>query len=677
MVPPDGARTKRIPSLSWNSVVDSDDQPTPASTDAPAVLEEPITLAPLALDLSSPAAAAAAPVIEAPIAFEPLHLGSSEELGMTTSPGLAPPAAPPIPASPVPASFTDEAITIRTTPPAVIVPALGDVTSGPDRVVPDPAPPPAPMPAAAPPPAPVHASTQAQASEPAPAPDSASDSTVASIQVPPVTEALPQIREATPVVAHVAPLLPSVAPAVPRAAVAASFEFEPASVASAPVRQPQRRSGGRALKLMATLVVLGGLVAAGVVFGQPYLFPGEWDSATARYAEAVEIGREVEFAESLAIVAEPTDDFDSRLGAQLAPLPADELVRWRALGLLSGTVDDAAIARQLAGWQDALYSTADGQVYHDLGAAGAELDARLVQEMTAASLDQQFSWSAGQAQRTLDAAAATSAEVLRQSRALQQSSAFDAELPPVPSEAAATLPPVVAYRLLAPHVFAEFDASIGPDDGTNPLAGLGANGPGLLGRETSVVAAGSDPNASDAAGLAQDRSFWYLVFAAYLDAGTAHLASEAVVESSLTVAPLGATECVSATFSGGGVDQTATLRSALTAWAAAAPAEMSSSFQVLPDGALQLVSCDPGAGFDVAARPDVAQELIAWRTAKLATEEAIAAVGGGEAELADAWNFVQTSPVAFDLMALPASSTPAEIAATARTSFNALFVPAG
>jgi hypothetical protein len=335
---------------------------------------------------------------------------------------------------------------------------------------------------------------------------------------------------------------------------------------------------------------------------------------------------------------------------------------------VSGLVDDSTLTRQLAGWQDALYSTSDGQVYHDLGVAGPELDAQLVREMTAASLDQEFDWSSAQPERTLDAAAATSAEVLRQSRALQQSSAFDAEVAPVPSELVGPLPAITGYRMLAPHVFAEFDTPLPRTAQTNPLAGVGPAGPGLFGDGESGAA---DP------AVAMDRSFWYLVFAGYLDARTAYSASEAVVESSLTWAERDGVQCASATFSGGGVEQTATMRWVLTAWAASAPAEMSSSFQVLPDGSLQLVSCDPGAGFDAGTRTGIARELIAWRSAELATIEAVRAGGGGEAELSGAWALVQAAPVATDLMDLPATATPAELAVAAREGVGALLGAAG
>ena len=209
--------------------------------------------------------------------------------------------------------------------------------------------------------------------------------------------------------------------------------------------------------------MLGGLVAAGIVFGQAYLFPGEWDDATAPYAEAVETASEVEFAEPLSIVAEPTADFATRLQTQFASIPPEELAQWRALGLASGVVDDTTIAQQLSGWQDAVYSTVDGQVYHDIGVAGPELDAQLTQEMAAASLDQQFGWSVEQNARALDAAAATSAEVLRQARTVQQASSFAGPVPVVPSENADVMPPVVGYRMLAPHVFAEFESTLAAD----------------------------------------------------------------------------------------------------------------------------------------------------------------------------------------------------------------------
>ena len=620
MVPSDGARPTRIPTLSWDSVVD-----TPEAGAAP---PEPSAV-------SAPS--------EPDVVFEPLLLGSPVESSLELDPAPAPPLllAAAAPRSEVAAAanlYLAEPATIPTTPPAVIVPALGDVTSGPTLV----------------------ASVAAAA---------------------PVIDALPVIQQATTVEAEapILPLAPVYTP-TPRPAAASPFEFDPASVAPTPKPRSARRKKRGGLKLFATLVVLGGLVAAGVVYGQPYLFPGDRDDTTAPYAQAVETSRGVDFVEPLAVVAEPSAQFATRLQTQLALVTPDELARWRALGLASGVVDDATLAAQLSGWQDVVYSATDGQVYHDLGVTGAALDAQLVEALAAASLDQEFGWSVDQPQRTLDAAAATSAEVLRQARAVQQSSAFSMSTDSVPAGMAGALPAVIGYRTLAPHVFAEFDASIEPGERSNQLAGLGTAGPGILGRDATGVATGPtmlDGDTLVSSPVAKDRSFWYLVFAGYLDSRTAYVASEAVVESALTGAARGATQCVSATFSGSGVDQTETLRTALTSWAATAPAEMASSFQVLPDGTLQLVSCDPGVGFLNAARPDVARELLSWRAAELATMEAVRVGGGGEAELAEASAFVDASPVALDLMTLPPTATPAEIATAARVAVNSLFTPAG
>jgi len=96
-----------------------------------------------------------------------------------------------------------------------------------------------------------------------------------------------------------------------------------------------------------------------------------------------------------------------------------------------------------------------------------------------------------------------------------------------------------------------------------------------------------------------------------------------------------------------------------------------------PDGTLQLVSCDPGAGFDAGTRPGVARELVSWRLAELITNVAVTLVGGGDAEFADAWAFVRASAMPLELMTLPATTSPADMVVAARAGFDALIAPAG
>jgi len=528
---------------------------------------------------------------------------------------------------PVASLDSDIAPVIRTTPPAVIVPALGDVTSGPETLTP------------------------------------AED-----------TDSVPAIREATPVTPQNEPALPSVQAPVPIPASAAPYEFE-SQPASASTRSA-RRGKHRASKLLVTLVVLGGLVAAAVVFGEPYLFPSDWNAATEPYAEAVEESRGVEFVEPLTISGEPSVDFTDRMRREVAGDVADQLPSWRALGLAVGDLDDQTLAERLAGWQDALYAASDGQVYHDQGAAGPDLDAQLTRAMAAASLDQEFRWSSDQPQRSLDAAAATSAEVLAQSRRIQIASTYDAELATVAPASVDELPAIVGYRMLAPRVFAEFVAPESSEP--NPLDGLDTAGPGRFGSDTPTPAV--EPNLIQGdvlttSPVAMDRSFWFLVFGSFLDAPTAFAASEAVVENSITGAVRGETPCVYATFSGTAVQSTDTLRSALQAWSNDAPAEFASSFSVLPDGSLQLSSCDPGAAFASPVRPGVVRELVAWRAAELATYDAVTAAGGSDADVDGVWGLIGASDVPLSVAALPASTSPAEIAAAARTQVATVYTP--
>ncbi len=614
MAPPDGNRSPRIPTLSWNSLIDSDD-----GADA---VE------------SGSAGPSESPDVEPPIVFEHLSLGLS---GPTTVPSVSSPApvvsVPSVRAAPVgeevpaPSVGRDDNVTVRTAPPAVIVPVLGDVTSGPELIAPAPA-----------------------------------------------TTVLPEIQEATPVGA-ISPLLPSIPAPATRAVAAAPFEFDRASVVAPLITQPQHRKKRGGLKLVVTLVVLGGLVGAGVVFGQPYLFPGDFDDATAPYAEAVEAVRGVDFVEPMVITAEPTAQFTGRLQTQLASTSPEELAEWRALGLANGVVDDDTLAEQLAGWQDSLYSTDDGLVYHDIGVAGAELDAELVQTMAAVSLDQEFGWSADQTGRTLDAAAATSAEVISQAREVQAGSEFTGEVDSVPTDQVGALPPVIGYRLLAPHVFADFTTNQTP----NPLLGLGPLGPGPLGHAVPVVAGAPSMLDGDVvvdSPAARDRSFWFLVFGGFLDGPTAFAASEAIVENSLTHAVRGTTACVYSTFSGGGVEQTDILRSALVAWTEAAPAEFTSAFTPLPDGSLQLSSCDPGVGFTGSVRSGVAAELMAWRAVELATYEAVTVGGGDDSVFANVWGLIGASNAPLEVSALSAGTSPSDIARAARDAVATLYGPA-
>lgn len=597
MAPPDGDRSKRLPTLSWESVVSDTD-----------VVER----------LPSPDVEPASPVVPAPRAFTPVVEPDVFE----------------------PIVFV----------PAVIRPVIAAV--GPERDA-----------------EPISSIDDVGGAEPLDA-------------LPPIVEATPSVDITTTLAAlqapattsGVGPLLPSVPqPALRPAPVAGDVDEMPVAVV-APTRRGKKRPR-RVLKLLITMVILGGLVAGGVVFGKPYLFPGGWDAGAEAYGKAVETARGVEFSEPPSVIVEPTADFDARSSRELLGSWSSDQPMWRALGLSNGAVDEQTVSALFVDWRDAAYSTDDGQVYLDDAPVGPELDADTMLAMAAASLDQEFGWSVDQPTRTLDGMASTSAEVLRQSRAILQDSPFAAPLDAPSLAVLSYAPPVLGYRSLATELFAEFDNA--RTEGQNPLVELDQNGPGALRSVSTTAATGPVLVGGDVALTAPrqlDRSFWYLALAGYVDMPTAHTASEAIVENSVVTADRAGIECVYATFAGGDLIQTDALRTALQAWSASAPVEYASSFSVLDDGSLQLVSCDPGVGFDGNSRFGVARELAAWRLAELATIEHVRAAGlDGTA----AWDLVSASNAIADLVALPADTPAAEMAATARASVASALTPAG
>ena len=209
---------------------------------------------------------------------------------------------------------------------------------------------------------------------------------------------------------------------------------------------------------------------------------------------------------------------------------------WRALGLATGEVTEAGMAELLAGWEPAMYSTVDGQIYHDDALATPALEAELTAAMATAWLDQEFGWAIGQDERTLDGAAMTSAEVIAQSTAIAAASEYDTALASPPTGPLLYLPAVTSYETLAPAMYAALLAPVA-DGATNPLGALdapAATWAGGLATEVLELASAATLAAGDVAvgsPAAMDRSFWYLVFASFLDAPTAYAASESIVES--------------------------------------------------------------------------------------------------------------------------------------------------
>ncbi len=675
MSPPDDDRSNPLPTLSWNSIVDDDRSTSDGAVD---------TVSPLAPSGGDP---------------EPVRVTMSLRLDEA-------PDAPPVPLPPM---------TGATPPPP-----------------PPPAPPGAPSAVLASTPTigdvePLqHAGQAAEPADPSsPAPDLSAFKLTMSplvvadeavepsgyVPIEPVGDfVLPPIREATPVEPYqpevAVPALatdPSGAGAADTSATTAVQVVDASSAApvitlpaaqpdqsSRPVaamsplaievpqsRKPAKRRKRAGLRLVVAFVILAGIVAAAIVYGRPYLFQDDWQSNAKPYAVAVQDVTGVDFAEPVSVIAEPTASYQTGATAQLAGDWQAQLPLWRALGLASGDVTEATLDELLAAWQPAMYSTADGQIHHDEALVGADLDAALTVEMATAQLDQQYGWAIGQPERTLDDAALTSANVLAQSLAIQRQTEFDTPIETASTGPLAYLPAVIAYEVLAPSMYAPLLTPVAPDS-DNPLADLGTGGPGPLAPDAPKLAGTPtliDGDVIVATPTTEDRSFWYLVFAGYLDAPTSFAASEAVIENALTVVERSGTTCAYATFSGGDSEQTATLRSAVESWVAAVPAEFTSSFSVTPDGMLQMSSCDPGTQVTGTNRLGVARELIGWRSAEIATITGVAAAGGSDADVAGALFRLVQSDAGAQLAASPVNDSPAAAADAARAAVASVVTP--
>ncbi len=421
------------------------------------------------------------------------------------------------------------------------------------------------------------------------------------------------------------------------------------------------------------LLFIAAVVSAGVVFGRPYLFPAEWQDNALPYAEVIEQARGTEFVEPVLLTAQDSAAHRDLVSEQLLGDAQESMPMWRALGLAGPDATDDASLRDLTSVQSpVLYSTADGQVYYDQSFNQAHRDQLITEAMATAALDQEVGFSADAAQRGLDADVLTAAHVLQQTTAIAELASVTAVPVPEPDVAAlAFLPPVLDYRLTAPVVLSEVLPPV-DDPEPNPLEGIGPEGPAAA-RNSAL---GSISTASTVAGdeplgeaVPMDRGFWYLVFASHLDAPAAYDMSNTLERAGLqTVQAADGRTCAVATFATANGADNERLGLALDAWTASVAPELGASVNSLPDGTVQLRSCDPAGAFVSNARFGVGRELIGWRAIETVVVATLTADGADDATVERALARIGTTPSAQTLIALPAGTSPSEVAAAARNA---------
>ncbi len=391
----------------------------------------------------------------------------------------------------------------------------------------------------------------------------------------------------------------------------------------------QQRQGKMFGRTLLVLLGVGGLIAAALMFGRPYLYPTEWDAALTPIVDQIQTERGREFDHTVGLVEQPAAEYAATVG-RLAFDDAwlDDVPMWRALGMASGepTIDSvgAALApRRLAVYDpdaDRIYLLADSGVAADADLRVALERAFAVQHDTVATVDDQVvTGFTGVSSRQQLATAAVHDHLVAGSVA--DSVADSAAEPVADAESPAAVPADTTAAASPPSPL--------PLPLEYELTAVEHLGPGLIARagldrtttsfETSLSdelgAALDDLAVSTAAGTLQpgDRSLappislgnddWSLVWGARLpEASVDHLVDVVVADSYRTIDRAGVI-CVVGVFETAVPSDAAFVLSRMQSWVAGGPADSQASATAVGDTRVQFSSCDPGAE---AATPPIA-----------------------------------------------------------------------
>lgn len=494
-------------------------------------------------------------------------------------------------------------------------------------------------------------------------------------------EGVPEIREATPAdvsprpVARLsvfddlpsgsgpaaAPSLPSAAPRVPTAAPSTTSPIMPSLPASNPAAPPpvaapvsnaastsdlnalrsaqlraskQQRHGKVFGRMLLAFVVIGGLIAAALVFGRSLLFDTEWDAQLTPIVNEIEAERG-SFVRPVPLETLSVPEFGARLRAMtIGDGWIDRVPEWRALGLATGVVTIDAVDAASAQTTSAVYDAESDTIYQRAEAVGADARSDL-----RVALEQAFDRQAGaDADVASDAASTaeddpTAADDGNIEIAGTRAVGFTgiSPLPDIAARAVGTaiaagsasaelptgiesLPIPIAYEFAAVELLGEailLAAGIDPatlpadtpypDVITTALDDAPVLSPGGILREGDVALAPP---------VALGIDDWSLVWSTRLPSTTVTAMRERVVADSYRPLDRNGTACFIGVFRTTDEASSAALFAELGLWAASAPATSQAAATKLDATGVQLEACDPGAVGAVPANPDVVASLI-------------------------------------------------------------------
>jgi hypothetical protein len=389
------------------------------------------------------------------------------------------------------------------------------------------------------------------------------------------------------------------------------------------------------LRSFMTLVVLFGLLAGGAFAAKKYLLKKPaWTVEMKPLADEVAAARGLEFKEAVVVSPLPVAEYATRLSSSAIDAAATKAPEWRALGLVSGELDFASIGSQAMNDEPAFYDavTKTIVVSDDLATHPHLYRFAMRRALTSALLDQQFDWSTRIVSASPAAAFAIRAVVDGDALAVANALAANddpAQLAPellafVQAHGSAVAPSQYAANLVGRSGVAMRPLIVSLANDSTALAAFEKSTPT---NDSAFDAARAPATVPSPAGT-QGMMFWYYVLASRIDDSQAWSAATRWTGDTLTASTATGVACVDATVATGDPDSAAVVIAAFSAWAAAAPAESTTTVAPIDGNQLAIHACDPGATV-AAATPARVPVVFGGAGAEQALVQAAAAASSG------------------------------------------------
>jgi hypothetical protein len=443
-----------------------------------------------------------------------------------------------------------------------------------------------------------------------------------------------------------------------------------ALLGQAGLQQPavRRRKKRHPFRMLFKLVVLLGIVGAGLYFGKIYVLDKRWDAELKPFAEAVSTERELEWKHAVKMETLPADEYGAKLATGWLGITEIELdttaAEWRAMGLAEGRIEAGLIGSAAMSSRPVYYDPVDEKIYELDGLPDELRELALDRALTMALLDQHYDWSSGLAE--LDPAERTAVRALFDGDALSTSMAIvdpgDADSAELVDQMSEIVAEHAEDAVGAPRYAVDL---VGAAGGTPKLfdAADGVTGRDELLRseprsDAAVLDAvrGLDDRPADLGGeLTETRGllYWYYVLAGRLTPTESWDAALAWDGDKVVVSETANGVCVEATIAT--IDEQGRLRllDALQRWAAASPVEAGTTVTEIGTEQLSVFSCDPGPEADTVLNDQI--ETFGESVVELTIAGDLEA--RTDAERACVVNAVR----AFDVPAIIATGDPAQI----------------